>query len=195
METKTENYLGHYAGFASRLIAYAIDTVIAFAGITILWWLITITIELLNVPQVMNALGWTGLISPSNDSTDKLILRSFVYIFGVGFYQVFFLTVANRTIGKALMGLQVVPLKGGRMNLIRATLRYVGYIISIIPLFFGFFWILFSARRQGWHDHVAGTCVVYTWEAHPDEVFLRRGLTRLQKANEKKFGQPPEIVE
>jgi len=195
MESQTENYQGQYAGFTSRLIAYAIDTVIAFAGISIIWWLINITIDLLKVRQVIAALGWTGKFPSLFDSTNGFVLRGFVFILGVGMYQVFFLTVANRTIGKALMGLQVVPLKGGRMHILRAILRYLGYIVSIIPLFFGFVWILFSARRQGWHDHIAGTCVVYTWEAHPDEVFLRRGLMRLQKANEKKFGPQPETLE
>ncbi|HBX67811.1 MAG TPA: hypothetical protein DEH25_00005, partial [Chloroflexi bacterium] len=95
-------------------------------------------------------------------------------------------------LGKVVMGLQVIPLRGGRMNFFRSLVRYVGYIVSIIPLFLGFFWILFDRRRQGWHDKLAGTCVVYTWEARPDEIFLRRGLIRLQKANEQKFGPPPE---
>jgi uncharacterized RDD family membrane protein YckC len=90
------------------------------------------------------------------------------------------------------MGLQVIPLKGGRMGFIRATLRYFGYIVSTIPLFFGFIWILFSRKRQGWHDKIARTCVVYSWEAKSDEVVLRHGLDRLQKANEKHFGLPLE---
>ncbi len=192
METPKENYLGHYAGFVSRLIAYLIDTVIAILGISVIWWLITITVDLLKVRQVMAALGWTGKLSMMFEPTNELVLRSFVFIFGVGLYQVFFLTLANRTIGKGLMGLQVVPLKGGRVGILRAILRYLGYIVSIIPLFFGFIWILFSSRRQGWHDKIAGTCVIYTWEARPDEVFLRRALMRLQKANEKRFGSPPK---
>ena len=194
MESQTENYLGHYAGFTSRLIAYAIDTVVAFAGISVIWWLITITMDLLKIREVIAALGWTDIFPHPFDPTGNFALRGFVFIFGVGLYQVFFLTVANRTIGKGLMGLQVVPLKGGRMNIFRSTLRYLGYIVSIIPLFFGFIWILFSRRRQGWHDKIAGTCVVYTWEARPDEVFLRRGLKRLQKANENRFGPPPSTT-
>ena len=195
METPSENYLGHYAGFASRLIAYTIDTVIAIAGISIIWWLITITVDLLNVREVIAALGWTDKFSLLFDPTDDFILRGLVFIIGAGLYQIFFLTLSNRTIGKGLMGLQVVPLKGGRIGVFRATLRYLGYVVSIIPLFFGFIWILFSRQRQGWHDKIAGTCVVYTWEARPDEVFLRRGLLHLQKLNEERYGPPPETME
>jgi uncharacterized RDD family membrane protein YckC len=90
------------------------------------------------------------------------------------------------------MGLQVMPLKGGRITFIRALLRYLGYIVSIIPLFLGFFWILFSRKRQGWHDKIARTCVIYTWDAKPDEIFLQHGLIRLQEANEKRYGPPPK---
>jgi uncharacterized RDD family membrane protein YckC len=195
METQKENYLGHYAGFTSRLIAYAIDLVIAIAGISIIWWLLSSTVELLNVRDVLDALGWADRYAILLDPNDDFILRSFVLILGTGLYHVLFLTLANRTIGKGIMGLQVVPIRGGRIGLIRAILRYLGYIVSIIPLFFGFVWILFSRRRQGWHDKIARTCVVYTWEARPDEVFFHRGLTRLRKANEERFGPPPEAVE
>jgi uncharacterized RDD family membrane protein YckC len=194
METNSENYLGQYAGFTSRLIAYLIDTVIVIIGVSVIWWLINVSIDLLRVRDVLDALGWLEEFQFLFDTNEEILLRGIVIILGVGLYHIFFLSLANRTIGKALMGLQVVPLKGGRIGVIRATLRYLGYIVSIIPLFFGFVWILFSRRRQGWHDKIAGTCVVYTWEAKPDEVFLRNGLHRLQKANEKRFGPPPEKV-
>ena len=191
METPDENYLGHYAGFGSRLIAYAIDLVISVAGISIFWWLINVTLEMLKVRDVIEILGWGDPLAFISNRNEEFVLRGFVFIFGIGFYHVFFLTLANRTIGKSVMGLQVVPLKGGRIGIGRATLRYLGYIVSTIPLFFGFVWILFSRKRQGWHDKIARTCVVYTWDAKPDDVFLRRGVHRLQKANEERFGPPP----
>ena len=195
MEEQNENYLGHYAGFASRLIAYAIDTIIAITGISIIWWLINATIELLKVQEVLDALGWTGKFATLFTPNDYFVLLGFVFIIGVGIYQVFLLSLATRTIGKALMGLQVVPLKGGRIGVLQATLRYLGYIVSIIPIFFGFIWILLSRRRQGWHDKIARTCVIYSWEAKPDDVFLYRGLVQLQKVNEKRFGPPLEKAE
>jgi uncharacterized RDD family membrane protein YckC len=42
--------------------------------------------------------------------------------------------------------------------------------------FLGFLWILIDNRRQGWHDKMAGTCVIYNWPARPDENFLRKRL-------------------
>jgi uncharacterized RDD family membrane protein YckC len=38
--------------------------------------------------------------------------------------------------------------------------RCVGYYLSAIPLFLGFVWIAFDARKQGWHDKIANTVVI-----------------------------------
>ena len=39
--------------------------------------------------------------------------------------------------------------------------RYLGYYISIFSLGLGFLWIAFDPKKQGWHDKLAGTVVVY----------------------------------
>lgn len=38
--------------------------------------------------------------------------------------------------------------------------RYLGYYISIIPLFLGIIWVAFDKRKQGWHDKLANTVVI-----------------------------------
>lgn len=38
--------------------------------------------------------------------------------------------------------------------------RYFAYIISMLPLFFGFFWILFDKRNQAFHDILSNTVVI-----------------------------------
>ena len=40
-------------------------------------------------------------------------------------------------------------------------LRYVGYYLSAIVVGLGFIWVAFDARKQGWHDKIANTVVVY----------------------------------
>jgi uncharacterized RDD family membrane protein YckC len=59
-----------------------------------------------------------------------------------------------------------------------ALRRFIGYFISGI-LFLGFLWVLLDSRRQGWHDKIAGTFVIYSWEAKtppPDLATLRERL-------------------
>ena len=45
---------------------------------------------------------------------------------------------------------------------ITANTQALAYLISAI-LFLGYLWILFDNRRQGFHDKIAGTFVVYSW--------------------------------
>jgi uncharacterized RDD family membrane protein YckC len=43
----------------------------------------------------------------------------------------------------------------------QALTRYVGYFISTIPLLAGLAWVGLDARKQGWHDKMARTVVIY----------------------------------
>jgi uncharacterized RDD family membrane protein YckC len=38
--------------------------------------------------------------------------------------------------------------------------RYIGYFVSSIPLGLGLLWVGIDARKQGWHDKMAGTVVI-----------------------------------
>jgi len=69
--------------------------------------------------------------------------------------------IAGRTVGKAVMGLRVVRLDGRRISAARSLLRTVAYLVSALPLFAGFLWVLVDGERRGWHDHIARTRVVY----------------------------------
>jgi uncharacterized RDD family membrane protein YckC len=86
-------------------------------------------------------------------------------------YNVVFWRLYGQTPGKWLMGIKVVPLAGGGMRTRDALVRFFGYLVSALPFYLGFLWILGPAR-QGWHDRLAGTQVVYT---------PRRPETRIDK--------------
>jgi len=43
----------------------------------------------------------------------------------------------------------------------QALTRYVGFFVSTLPLLLGFIWIAFDVRKQGWHDKMARTVVIY----------------------------------
>jgi uncharacterized RDD family membrane protein YckC len=77
------------------------------------------------------------------------------------------------------MGLRVLTTGGGKLTVFRAFLRLVGYLVSAVPLFGGFIWVLVDDQRQGFHDKIGQTYVVYAWAARPDETFLVREMTRL----------------
>lgn len=42
----------------------------------------------------------------------------------------------------------------------RGFVRYIGRIVSNIPIYLGYFWMLWDRENQTWHDKFAGSVVV-----------------------------------
>ena len=156
-----QGYQGHYAGFASRLLAWVIDTlilIIAYVGLT---WFVSVSINLLPMGRV---LGFSLNTLLGREGSDQLMSSSvFIAVFTLStvVYYVFFWSLTGQSIGMVLLGLRVVTIEGRRLSVWRAILRFVGYIIATLPFFLGFAWILVDNRRQGWHDKIAKTFVVH----------------------------------
>ena len=67
----------------------------------------------------------------------------------------------SATPGKMITKLSIVDAKtGGKPSTGQFIGRYLGYFVSIIPLFLGIIWVGIDKRKQGWHDKLAGTVVV-----------------------------------
>jgi uncharacterized RDD family membrane protein YckC len=66
------------------------------------------------------------------------------------------------TPGKMAVSAKIVDAKtGAAPSTGRLVVRYFAYIVSMLPLFLGFIWIGIDRRKQGFHDKIAGTVVVY----------------------------------
>lgn len=179
-----DNLLGYYAGFISRLVAYGLDTLIITVTTVTTTWFVQVTATVL---QVNNFLGLSARYLPDLSRVVDFIsspnLAAVLVLVYLVVYHVFFWTFAGQTPGKALIGLRVVTLGGRRLSPLRALVRFGGYIVAAVPLFLGFVWALFDDRRQGWHDKLAGTYVIYTWAARPDERFLAHEIRQLDRLN------------
>ena len=145
---------GQYAGFFTRLVAYALDQLIV-AGI--------VALISLGITLVLNALNLTAWFA-THDTAAIIVgalivaLLAFVRLF----YDMGFWMLAGQTPGKRVMGVRVVRTDGHRLKWGNAIRREVGYWISAI-LFLGYLWVLVDNRRQAWHDKLGGTMVVYSW--------------------------------
>jgi len=65
------------------------------------------------------------------------------------------------TPGKMAIGAVIVDARtGAPASTGQCVVRYIGYFVSTLPLLLGYFWVGFDARKQGWHDKMAGTVVV-----------------------------------
>ncbi len=73
----------------------------------------------------------------------------------------YFWVYVSATPGKMAMALKIVDAKTleapSRKQL---YIRFLGYLLSTLPLGLGFLWIAFDKRKQGWHDKLAHTLVI-----------------------------------
>jgi uncharacterized RDD family membrane protein YckC len=165
-------YQGYYAGFASRLLAMLVDTIILILTYVTLTWFISVAIRILPIARVF---GFSLQALLGQDESGQLVSTNTViavFLLSTTVYYVFLWTLTGQTLGMILLGLRVVTIEGRRLSVWRSILRYFGYMVAALPFFLGFIWILVDNRRQGWHDKIAGTYVAYVWAARPDERFL-----------------------
>lgn len=167
-------FLGHYAGFVSRLIAFVIDILIVSFAIGVMLGGGRLILNFFNFDPLA-FLNSDAAVAHKTLRNIFLFLTSFTFTFFVNMvYTTFFWMAAGKTIGKAIMGLQVIGPKGARITFWRAMKRYIGYWISALPLFLGYFWVLVNDNRLSWHDKIAGTSVIYDHEAKYSEQLLGR---------------------
>jgi uncharacterized RDD family membrane protein YckC len=65
------------------------------------------------------------------------------------------------TLGKMACGIKVTNLNGERITFLNATGRYFSKILSSLILCIGYIMVAFTEKKQGLHDMIAGTLVVY----------------------------------
>ncbi len=69
----------------------------------------------------------------------------------------------SATPGKMAISARIVDADtGNKPSSAQFVGRYFAYLASLLPLGLGFIWIAFDARKQAWHDKLAGTVVVRT---------------------------------
>ncbi len=66
------------------------------------------------------------------------------------------------TLGKRLLGIQVVGTDGKPLSMNGAIVRNVSKVLSFLPLFLGCLWALFDRKKQAWHDKIAGARLIST---------------------------------
>jgi uncharacterized RDD family membrane protein YckC len=146
-----EGRQGHYAGAVSRLVAFAADVGASWGLFTLGAAALTFTIQLVSGAK----------FSLSNHQIASLI-TAVVWEFVYFAYQ---WTLSGKTIGMALLGIRVVKTDGGAIGARQAVIRTLALPLSFLAFGLGFLGILTNRDRHAWHDRLAGTSVVYSWDA------------------------------
>jgi uncharacterized RDD family membrane protein YckC len=65
------------------------------------------------------------------------------------------------TYGKRICGIKVIDFNtGGPIGYGRAFVRWIMKIVSGIPIYLGYLWMLWDKEKQTWHDKVSNSVVV-----------------------------------
>jgi uncharacterized RDD family membrane protein YckC len=94
------------------------------------------------------------------------------YLIGGAIFVAFWALV-GQTPGMRFLSIHLDADGSREIGLKRAIKRIFAIPLAIIPLGLGFFAILLSPQRRGWHDHIAGTMVLYDEEVPPPPRWTR----------------------
>ena len=142
MEQQTEQ---RYAGFWVRVAASIVDSIILALVIGPVVWAI----------YGAEYFEMEGMIAGPADFLLTWVLPAVAIVV--------FWIYKSATPGKMVFKLRIMDESSGRdASAGQCVIRYLGYYVSMLPLFLGFLWVLWDDRKQGWHDKLARTVVVHS---------------------------------
>jgi uncharacterized RDD family membrane protein YckC len=80
-------------------------------------------------------------------------------ILGIAYYAYTF-SQWGQSIGAKALGLKVIDANGNNPSVGQAIIRTLMSYVSAAVFLIGYLWAIWDARKQTWHDKVAGTFVV-----------------------------------
>lgn len=142
-----------YAGFWIRVVSNIVD---AFILLPIL-----ILVDSLLFAVVNPGMSYIEYVVSMDTSWTMFDTYSFIVSLPIGIFYYGYMTAEKQaTLGKMVMGLRVIGENGEAISFGRAVGRYFSYTLSSI-LYIGYIMIAFSQTKQGLHDKICKTYVVY----------------------------------
>ena len=141
-----EKYL-ELASLKRRFFAFTIDILI---------------ILLIPVPTIIIGLVAVG-IDPVQGALEMYYILVPVYVILcllASTCLIFLPAYSGKSIGKLLFGIRVIKEDGGRIYFNDSFVRWIGYYLSSLPLFYGYISALFDYNLQTWHDKISKTYVI-----------------------------------
>lgn len=106
-----------------------------------------------------------AFVNASVFSPEGMLRSVITLLITVGFWVSFL-----GTPGKLLLDCQVVDADSlDLMTTKQAFIRFVAYLASMLPLMLGFLWVAKDPRKQGFHDKIANTVVLYSANIEADD--------------------------
>ena len=152
---------GHYAGSVSRFLAFVVDAAVS-AGLFALGLAATSL-----VVQVVtgHSVSW----SRTN------IVVAIIFAAWEFFYFGYSWAASGRSFGMAVLGVRVVRADGRAIEPRQGVVRALVFPLSFLLCGLGFLGIIVQREHRALHDLIAGTAVIYAWDARAARLrFLAR---------------------
>jgi uncharacterized RDD family membrane protein YckC len=151
----------HFGGAVSRFVAYVVDLGVSIGVFMLGLAAISFAASIITG----HSISWSRNDLPVAILFVVWEFVYFAYSWGAG----------GKTLGMALLGVRVVAADGTLAGPRRGVIRTLAFPLSFLLLGLGFTGILFQRHRRALHDMIAGTAVVYAWDAHAARLrFLDR---------------------
>lgn len=135
-----------YGGFWVRVVAFILDAIV----LAVLTAAVSPIVSGGNMVTTTSA----GVVTINYTANAVGLLIDLIYFVGFWAWR-------GQSPGMIPFNMRVVMADdGGKVDIVRCLLRYVGLLISFAILLLGVIWVGFDRRKQGWHDKIAGTVVV-----------------------------------
>jgi uncharacterized RDD family membrane protein YckC len=135
------------AGLGHRLAASVID----MAALSI-----SLVLFIFIINSIGSIFGLGADASSNSDFNDFLVL----VLFFSPIYFITLWTLYGRTLGCAVTDLRLRQMNGDTLTIRVAALRWLCGLLSSIPLFLGFLWLLRDHDGLAWHDRLSGSIVL-----------------------------------
>jgi uncharacterized RDD family membrane protein YckC len=142
---------GHYAGVVSRLFSFLLDSL--FASMS--FWLLSL----------LMTVGVNTITGGDFDPTDHRLITAGAFVMWAFVYAAYPMAVSGRTLGMAIVGLAAVNRDGSPIRPRQGVVRVLAFPLSFLFFGLGFVGIVLQQERRALHDLIAGTVVVYAWNA------------------------------
>lgn len=168
---------GHYAGPVTRLAAYFVDMAISL-GVFVL--VVGVSLFLLNLLLQTDLTQNSG---PAWFWTTLLLLWEWLYFGGSW-------AASGKTAGMALLGLRVVARSGAPLDPWRGIMRAPYLLASFFTFGLGFVGIVIGREHRALQDVLAGSVVVYDWDARTARLrFLARRHSEAPASDERTMSE------
>lgn len=142
-----------YAGFGVRFLASLIDSVVLAVFLMIIG---------IGLAMIFKSHLETMTAAQLSSISSVVWIKLIFFLVAAFLFPILFWRKYDATPGKMIFKMKVVDADNfQKLSFSKGFIRCIGYFVSSLILCLGYLWVIFDKRKQGWHDKMANSVVIY----------------------------------